>query len=396
MSDWSITDAALRYNDFGMCVLPLWPRTKKPAVVWEQYQQTRPTEAQLIAWFKDNDRGIAVVAGAVSGGLCCRDFDVAGVYERWADGNQALAKALPTVRTARGHHVCCRSERQSIEVQGDGEFRGNGITALPPTRHETGKLYLWQVDLPGNVEKVPFLDPVEVGLAHRVGTQPPQPTQPPQAIGWEGSECEGESQFASLSLEQIIASTLPTGPGQRNYCLFKLARGLRGHEDFKDADWPALRAVVQDWHRRALPMIHTKDYVETEADFLRAWPRVRSPMGTDYLPMIRERAMMAQPLELAQAWGLGGSGFLIQLCYELQKDAGAGPFFLSTRDAGRLLHIPHRTASRLLTALTHHNILEVVTKGAAGTRRATTFRFLGETKTQQSPQHRAAMYGGSP
>ncbi len=42
----SIADAALRDNDFGMCVLPLWPRTKKPAVAWEQYQQTRPTEAE--------------------------------------------------------------------------------------------------------------------------------------------------------------------------------------------------------------------------------------------------------------------------------------------------------------------------------------------------------------
>ena len=129
-------------------------------------------------------------------------------------------------------------------------------------------------------------------------------------------------------------------------------------------------------------MIRTKDFVETEADFLRAWPRVRSPMGCDYLAMIRERAMMAQPLELAQAWGLGGSGFLIQLCYELQKDAGDGPFFLSTRDAGRLLHVPHRTASRLLAALTHNNILEVVTKGAAETRLATTFRFLGETENE--------------
>ncbi len=125
-------------------------------------------------------------------------------------------------------------------------------------------------------------------------------------------------------------------------------------------------------------MIRTKEFTETESDFLYAWPRVRSPMGSDYLAAIRERALKAQPLELAQAWGLGGSGFLIQLCYELQQDAGDGPFFLSTRDAGRLMHIPHRTASRLLAALTHNNILEIDKKGAAGTRRATTFRFVGE------------------
>ena len=105
-------------------------------------------------------------------------------------------------------------------------------------------------------------------------------------------------------------------------------------------------------------------------------------MGCDYLAMIRERAMMAQPSDLAQKWGMEGFGFLIQLCDELQQDAGDGPFFLSTRDAGRLLHVPHRTASRLLAALTHNNILEVVTKGAAETRLATTFRFLGETENE--------------
>ncbi|MCZ6655019.1 MAG: bifunctional DNA primase/polymerase [Planctomycetota bacterium] len=378
-SEHSITNTALLYADFGMCILPLWPGTKKVALPkWEQYMKVRPTEAQLIAWFDGKDRGIAVVAGAVSGGLCCRDFDVDESYERWAEENQALAKALPTVRTARGHHVYCRSDRQFTKDQGDGEFRATGITALPPTRHESGHMYRWQVDLPHAVEDVPFLDPVEVGLAHRVGTQPSQATQPPQAIGWKGSECEEESQFASLSLEQIIASTLPTGPGQRNCCLFKLARCLRGHEDFEDADWPTLRPVVQDWHRRALPVIETKDFIETETDFLRAWPRVRSPMGCDYLAMIRERAMMAQPSDLAQKWGMEGFGFLIQLCDELQQDAGDGPFFLSTRDAGRLMHIPHRTASRMLTSLTYYDILEIEKKGEFGTLRATTFRFLGE------------------
>ena len=108
--------------------------------------------------------------------------------------------------------------------------------------------------------------------------------------------------------------------------------------------------------------------------------------------MIRERAMKAQPLELAQAWGLGGGGFLMQMCYELQLDAGDGPFFLSSRDAGRLMHIPDRTASRYLAVLAQNNILQVVEKGTAKTRQATTFRFLGRTEDEgslkPSPQDR--------
>ena len=139
-------------------------------------------------------------------------------------------------------------------------------------------------------------------------------------------------------------------------------------------------------------MIESKDFIETETDFLHAWSRVRSPMGMDYLAMIRERAMLAQPLELAQRWGMEGFGFLITICAELQQDAGGGSFFLSARDAGRLIHTSYSTASRMLASLTHYKILEVVTKGTAGTRRATTFRFVGETEnegsTQQSPQDR--------
>ncbi|MCH8853618.1 MAG: bifunctional DNA primase/polymerase [Planctomycetes bacterium] len=377
MSECTIIDTALRYADFGMCILPLRPRSKKPAVAWVRYQRTRPTQAQVVAWFRNNDRGIAVVLGAVSGGLCCRDFDVEEGYRHWAGANTALAKVLPTVRSARGHHVYFRSERKSIEVLEDGELRGNGITVLPPTRHKSGHVYRWQVDLPGAVEDVPFLDPVEVGLIHRSDTEQTEHTEHTEPLGW------GEKGW---SLEQIITSTLPGGPGQRNRCIFKLARCLRGHEDFKDADWPALRLVLQDWYRRALPMIESKDFIETEADFLHAWSRVRSPMGMDYLAMIRERAMLAQPLELAQRWGMEGFGFLIQLCHELQLDAGDGAFFLSTRDAGRLLNIKHSTASRMLVVLRDHKILEVVKQGQAGGRRATRFRFLGETEDEANSQ----------
>ncbi len=216
----SITDAALRFNQVGLCVLPLRPSTKKPVVSWKQLQHTRPSEAQLIAWFRKRDLGIAVVQGAVSGGLSCRDFDVEGGHRQWAGANQALAKALPTARTARCHHVYFRSEFESIEVLEDGELRGNGITVLPPTCHASGHVYQWENGLPGHVSEVPFLDPAEVGHAHRVGTQQ---AQQPQAIGWGEEECEKEAHSAR-PLEDLIRSTLPMGPGQRNHCIFRLAR----------------------------------------------------------------------------------------------------------------------------------------------------------------------------
>lgn len=40
-----------------------------------------------------------------------------------------------------------------------------------------------------------------------------------------------------------------------------------------------LREIVQEWHRLALPVIGTKDFATTWADFVRGWEKVHSPLG---------------------------------------------------------------------------------------------------------------------
>jgi hypothetical protein len=65
---------------------------------------------------------------------------------------------------------------------------------------------------------------------------------------------------------------------------------------------------------------------------------------------------------------------LVSLCRELQRVAGLHPFFLSGRDAGRLLEVDRTTASEWLFLLTVDEFLKV--EKAGNERRATRYRYV--------------------
>ncbi len=65
---------------------------------------------------------------------------------------------------------------------------------------------------------------------------------------------------------------------------------------------------------------------------------------------------------------------LVTFCRELQTVAGANPFFLDCRTAGRLLDVPHVQAARWLKVLCLDEILQLVTPGTR--RRALEYRYL--------------------
>lgn len=163
--------AALEYAARGWCVIPL-QRDKKPALKqWKPYQQRRPTEAELRAWFSEgkgtigNVVGVGIVCGFVSGGLVVRDFDTMEGYTVWARAFPDLAGTLPTVETGRGRHVYLQGDTDTIIKLEDGELRGAGYVCAPPTIHPSGKVYSWLVPLPAGA--LPRLNPGTAGLLGR-------------------------------------------------------------------------------------------------------------------------------------------------------------------------------------------------------------------------------------
>ena len=161
----------------------------------------------------------------------------------------------------------------------------------------------------------------------------------------------------------IPASTLPTREGERNRCLFQLARHIKGEQP--NATREELRAIVSEWHKLVLPVIGTKDFAVTLADFMRCFESVKQPRGAT-LKIILDGIDFSAPLpSWIEALGYGEpSTRLVHVCIALQRHEGAKPFFISVRQAGELIGMHYTDASKVLTTLVADGVLSLVSKGA--------------------------------
>lgn len=317
---------------------------KKPAIrTWKPFQRRLPCEKELVDGFSDpRVTGLAIVCGTVSGALVVRDFDKADAYHHWRAGHRTLARSLPTCVTSRGFQVYFRSPNvRRIRHFEDGELRGAGYVVGPPSKHPSGHFYEWLVS-PSTT--IPFLDDRDLrslaGASDLSGAcnmvQPIACVTPPTTV------------------EDAIAATLPTAFGQRNRRVFDFARCIRTLVG-PDAVETDLRELVQNWHRRALPTIRTKEFRETWTDFRVAWQRIRfAPLRIEG---IRQQiaADEGEPIEKLRL-----------LCQSLQQLWGEQPFFLAARLAGELIGTSAMTANRLMRRLQGTELILVRTGMLAG------------------------------
>lgn len=143
---------ARSYLARGWSVLPLRPREKRPLAAWRKLQRERPTEDDLVDWFKRwPDANIGVVTGEVSN-LIVLDVDP-------KHGGDIALKQLercysplpPTVEAVTGgggrhfyftHPGFLTRNRaglaQGVDLRGDG-----GYIVAPPSIHPSGRPYQW-------------------------------------------------------------------------------------------------------------------------------------------------------------------------------------------------------------------------------------------------------------
>lgn len=174
---------------------------------------------------------------------------------------------------------------------------------------------------------------------------------------------EEYSSHLPFSSVGIPAHTLPLSEGERNRCLFELTRYVKGKRP--DAGRSELRAIAQEWHQLALPVIGTKDFGVTFSDFLRGWNNVKQPHGQT-LNVIMSGIDFSSPLPAnIEALGYGTAGKrLYRICCALQSHAGKDPFFISARQAGELAGVHYTDAAKLLNLMTGDDVLELVSKGS--------------------------------
>lgn len=177
---------------------------------------------------------------------------------------------------------------------------------------------------------------------------------------------------SGLFCRSIPSAVIPTREGERNRCLFALARWVKGVQP--DASTADLRAMVQEWHRLALPHIGTADFTTSWTDFMRGLAAVRSPFGMTLEKIMEQLEGHSLPDGIADL-GYGETGNrLVRICQALAAHNAPGPFFLSSRQAGELLGVHFTDASKMLAALVMDGVLHLESRGAGKT--ASRYRFV--------------------
>jgi hypothetical protein len=139
-----------------------------------------------------------------------------------------------------------------------------------------------------------------------------------------------------------------------------------------------LRPLVRAWYIQALPVIGTQSFEVTWDDFLYAWPRVKFPVGENILTASVEAAKTATDiLPEAMVYDSESHRLMIRVCYEMQKRRGSEPFWLSCRDAAKVLSVSLKQAARMLNRLTYDSILIKNPMQEATGRDATEYFFIG-------------------
>lgn len=169
---------------------------------------------------------------------------------------------------------------------------------------------------------------------------------------------ECNTSISSTGIIDLPVQLMPTGPGQRNGKVFALARHLKSIAP--SVSMEELKPIVQEWHRRALPVIRTKDWYVAWVDFKIGWDNAKYLLGT--LDNVMSNLPEIPPDCPASEYG-PNSEKLFQICLGLQQHQGENPFFLSCTIAGRLIGIDRSDAAKVLKLFCNIGLLELVSKG---------------------------------
>jgi hypothetical protein len=179
------------------------------------------------------------------------------------------------------------------------------------------------------------------------------------------------------TVTEAIQASLKDGLNEQ--CPFTFARALKAFESTTRTKLPRaeLGSIFSSWWTTAKPQLpQDADFDEWRFEFENAYAHARSPLGANHLEAAIRLADSKPMPSQADRYTNPNIKRLVAVCYHLQVFAGEGEFFLSVRDAARILETKHLLkASTRLAGLVRDGILTEVAKGKSGGRQATRFRY---------------------
>lgn len=383
-----LIDWALYYHRKGINVVKVYYKGKCPPKdgEWEKYKTERVREAQYYEWFGPGTSysNISAISGPISGGLTALDFDSEELYEYWKQKYPEYVN-LPTSKSGRGYHIFFRSTLTKDDTSTFNEIhiKAAGLVSLPPSMHKSGVRYEWIIPLPERVDQLPLIDPYNWNLDKVTeDTEEPEDLEDTDDTERHRSHRGGSENWLDYldselkkEVENAIEHTLPQKQGQRNDAVFPLCQWLKALPELRNLPAKELKPIVKEWHKRAYPVIGTKNFTVTWADFIHAWPRVKWPKGDVMLSQAVKKALEGKTvLPEIDEYDTEEARLLLKVCYELQQGMGDSPFFLASRKAGGIIGLSHRAAFKLLEMFVADGKLELVQTHT--TRKAPRYRYI--------------------
>ena len=198
---------------------------------------------------------------------------------------------------------------------------------------------------------------------------------PPQPIGKPRDPLAS----AGPAVKALLSPDYPyLGPPGRHTPPCPETQGTQRRRDTDDTGTQRLRdAETQGTQRHRDTSIAYGSSVSSVSPVSHASPVSPPPPNGDFLAAALETAQHSLPPEQAEPYHLDGLRLLVALCAELQRQAGAAPFFLGCRDTGRLLGVPFQRAAKWLRRLVYDGVLQRVSVGSKGTGKASEYRYHG-------------------
>mgnify|MGYP000001417917 CR=1 FL=1 len=137
--------AALEYLRLGFVPIPIKPRDKVPLIKWCDWQSRKPSESDILSWWKQNpDANVAILTGEISG-------IVALDLEAGADlGDRPIPPTPMQLTGGGGKHYLFRHPGfpvpnavriwEKVDLRGDG-----GYIVVAPSIHPSGRRYEWVI-----------------------------------------------------------------------------------------------------------------------------------------------------------------------------------------------------------------------------------------------------------